>query len=81
MAWLMLLRVKFPLSFLFRREQSLQAQRERQDQAQRALVASLRAVGSLFAKLADMVETQRLKSAGFEEQEKFLERNSEKDRA
>ncbi len=67
--------MKFPL---FRRETSKQAIRERQDQAEKMLADGLRALGQLCAKLADLVDAQRLERAGYAEQEKFLERLDKK---
>lgn len=45
-----------------------------QDRAEKLLAESFRLLGQVCEKMADLVETQRLKRAGYEEQGKFLER-------
>jgi hypothetical protein len=62
------------LPALFRRENSNAALRERQDQVEKMFARSLRGLGTLLGKLADVVDNQRLKKNGFGPQEKFLER-------
>ncbi len=64
--------MKFPL--LFSRERSTAAAQARQAQAEKLLAESLRMLGQIFSKLADAVEAQRLERAGYERQEKYLER-------
>jgi hypothetical protein len=63
---------------LLRRDTSKEALQQRSDQMEKLLAESLRMMGQLFGKLADVVEQQRLNRAGYEEQEKFLERLDEK---
>ncbi|MBI3181476.1 MAG: hypothetical protein HYZ28_04980 [Myxococcales bacterium] len=68
--------MKFP-AFL-RRESSQAAMRERQGQFEKLVADSLRALSQAFSKLADAVDAQRLSRAGYEKQEKFLERMDQK---
>ena len=70
--------MKFPL--LFRKEGTSAAALARQDQAEKLISESLRLLGQVFTKLADAVEAQRLSRAGYEEQEKYLERTEQKKR-
>jgi hypothetical protein len=65
------------LPSLFRKESELTAQAA-QDRAEKLLVESFRLLSQLCSKVADMVEAQRLSRAGFEEQDKFLERMDRK---
>ena len=64
--------MKFPL--LFRRESSRQAQLEAQEQVEKLLAESMRTLGQLLSRAADMIESQRLNRAGYGQQERFLER-------
>lgn len=50
------------------------AARPAQERAEKALVEGLRALGRAFSRLADRVEAQRLTRAGYEQQDKYLER-------
>jgi hypothetical protein len=61
---------------LFRREDGPQvlSRPGPQEQAEKLLVESFRALASLCARLADYLEAQRLSRAGYERQGKFLER-------
>lgn len=52
--------------------------RERQGQFEKLVADSLRALSQAFSKLADAVDAQRLSRAGYEKQEKFLERMDQK---
>ena len=67
-----LVAMKFPQ--LFNREKTPEAAKEAQDRAEKMLAESLRALGQVFARLADFVESQRLARSGFETQGKYLER-------
>ncbi len=64
--------MKFPL--LFRREKSKQAQLEAQEQMEKLLTESMRTLGQLLTRAADLIESQRLSRSGYAEQERFLER-------
>jgi len=68
--------MKFPL--IFSREKSSVAARARQERLEKALSDSLRMLGQMCTKLADLVEAQRLSRAGYTEQERFLERTDRK---
>jgi hypothetical protein len=45
-----------------------------QDQAERMIAEGFRTMGQLLTRIADYIEGQRLRRAGYEEQGKFLER-------
>ncbi len=70
--------MKFPL--FFKRQSTSVASKNRQDQAEKLFAESLRMMGQVFGKLADVVEAQRLNRAGYEDQEKFLERTDKKEK-
>jgi hypothetical protein len=59
---------------LFKRETSDAARRERVEELERAVTQSLRTLASTFTTLANMIEQRRLQRAGYEKQERFLER-------
>ena len=61
---------------LFRRENSSAARREREDRMQKALSEGLRTMATMLSRAAQFVEERRLERAGFEKQERFLERTS-----
>jgi len=63
--------MKFPL--FFRRTDSI-ASRAAQEQAEKLLAEGLRFLGKLCARMADLVEAQRLSRAGYENQGQFLKR-------
>jgi hypothetical protein len=63
---------------LFGKENSKAALRERQDRIEKMLAESLRMLGQVCQKLADVVEQQRLQRSGYGPQEKFLERLDQK---
>jgi hypothetical protein len=65
--------VKFP-SLLRPVRERLLAPLGRADQAERLLVETFRTLGTLCTRLADMVESQRLTRAGYDQQGRFLER-------
>lgn len=67
--------MKFPQ--LFKRGKGGVSVQPTQDRAQKAFVDSLRALSRVFSKLADLVEKQRLERAGYEQQDKYLERLDE----
>ena len=64
--------VKFP-SLLRVRDRFL-APLGQTDQAERLLVETFRTLSTLCARLANMVESQRLTRAGYDRQDRFLER-------
>ena len=66
--------MKLPL--LFRRERTL-AKVDAQDQAERLLAESLRMLGQVCTKVADLVEAQRLERRGYSEQLHSLRRLDE----
>ncbi len=59
---------------LFRRETSDAARRERMEEVERQVTQSLRSIAGAFTSLANMIEQRRLQRAGYEKQERFLER-------
>jgi hypothetical protein len=63
--------MKFPL---FKRDGSKQVQLAAQEQIEKLLAESFRALGHLFTKTAELIEAQRLERTGYGEQERFLER-------
>ena len=63
---------------LFRRERSDAAKRERNHQIERTLTKSLRTLGGLLTQFADAIEQRRLQRAGYEKQERYLERTDGK---
>lgn len=62
-----------------RTENSVAARTERREQVERVLTQSLRSVGTLMTKLADLIERQRLQRGGYAPQERFLERDKPKE--
>jgi hypothetical protein len=68
--------MKFPL--IFSRKKDTVAARARQENLEKAISDSLRMLGQMCTKLADVVEAQRLSRAGYKEQERFLERTDRK---
>lgn len=66
---------------LFRRERSSVAAKEAQDRAEKLLAESFRLLSQVCTKMADLIETQRLQRAGYEPQEKYLERMDQKHKA
>ena len=69
---LRLVEMKFP--GLFKREKSSIAAREAQERAEKLLAESFRVLSQVCIRMADFIETQRLQRAGYEPQEKYLER-------
>ena len=65
-------RVKFP-SLLRVRDRFL-APLGQTDQAERLVVETFRTLSTLCSRLADLVESQRLNRAGYDRQDRFLER-------
>ncbi len=61
---------------LFRRERTL-AKVDAQDQAERLLAESLRMLGQVCTKVADLVEAQRLERRGYSQQLHSLRRLDE----
>jgi hypothetical protein len=66
--------MKLPL--LFRRDRTL-SKVDAQDQAEKLLAESLRLLGQACAKVADLIEAQRLERQGYSEQNHFLRRTDE----
>ena len=64
--------VKFP-SLLRVRDRFL-APLGQTDQAERLVVETFRTLSTLCSRLADLVESQRLNRAGYDRQDRFLER-------
>jgi hypothetical protein len=68
-------RMRLPLlSTLFGKESSTAARRERLEAMERVLSSTLRQLALTFTQVADAVEKRRLTRAGYEPQERFLER-------
>jgi hypothetical protein len=55
--------MKLPL--LFRRDRTVIKRADAQDQAEKVLAESLRMLGQVCSKVADLIETQRLERAGY----------------
>jgi hypothetical protein len=55
--------MKLPL--LFRRDRTVIKRADAQDQAEKLLAESLRMLGQVCARVADLIETQRLERAGY----------------
>ncbi|XXF79418.1 hypothetical protein P2318_06610 [Myxococcaceae bacterium GXIMD 01537] len=66
--------MKLPL--LFRRDRTL-AKADAQDHAEKVLAESLRMLGQVCSKVADLIEAQRLERQGFSQQNHFLRRTDE----
>jgi hypothetical protein len=64
--------MKVPL--LFRRDRSILKRRDAQDQMEKLIADSLRTLGQVCAKVADMIEAQRLERQGYSQQNDFLRR-------
>ncbi|MBK7860811.1 MAG: hypothetical protein IPJ65_19855 [Archangiaceae bacterium] len=62
------------LPLFFKRETSDAARRERVEGLERSVTKSLRGLATAFTQLANMIEQRRLSRAGYEKQERFLER-------
>lgn len=58
----------------FSKESNSIARRERQEQLERSMADGLRAMASLFQKVAERIEARRLSRNGYREQNGFLER-------
>jgi len=65
--------MKWP-GFLKRKETTDAAKRERREEVERAVTGSLRALATAFTQLANAIEQRRLSRAGYEPQERFLQR-------
>lgn len=64
---------------LFRKSPTtLAAKQNAQAQLEKLLAESLRTLGQLFTRLADVMEAERLERQGFGEQGRFLERLDQK---
>ncbi|HZH76608.1 MAG TPA: hypothetical protein VEY88_11275 [Archangium sp.] len=61
------------LTQLFRRDRTVIKRADAQDQAEKILAESLRLVGQVCTKVADLIETQRLERAGYS-QNTYLKR-------
>ncbi len=55
--------MKLPL--LFRRDRTVIKRADAQDQVEKMLAESLRVLGQVCSKVADIIETQRLERAGY----------------
>ncbi len=64
--------MKLPLPF--RDRGSTTVVRAAEDRTEKLLAEGLRLLGQFCAKMADLIEAQRLARAGYGEQDKFLER-------
>jgi hypothetical protein len=64
--------MKLPLPF--RDRGSTTVVRAAEDRTEKLLAEGLRLLGQFCAKMADLIEAQRLSRAGYGEQDKFLER-------
>jgi hypothetical protein len=64
--------MKLPL--LFRRDRTILKRPDAQDQVEKLLAESLRALGVVCSKVADLIETQRLSRQGYSQQQDFLRR-------
>ncbi len=64
--------MKLPLPF--RRDRSILKRPDAQDQLEKLLADSLRALGHVCAKVADVIEAQRLDRQGYSQQNDFLRR-------
>ncbi len=70
--------MKLPL--LFRRDRTVLKRPDAQDQVEKLLAGSLRTLGQVCSKVADLIETQRLARQGYAQQQDFLRRvDQEKD--
>ncbi len=64
--------MKLPLPF--RRDRSILKRPDAQDQVEKVLADSLRTIGQVCAKVADLIEAQRLQRQGYSQQNDFLRR-------
>ncbi|EAU63952.1 hypothetical protein STIAU_2208 [Stigmatella aurantiaca DW4/3-1] len=64
--------MKLPL--LFRRDKAIRQGEEPQAQMEKLLAESLRTLGQVCAKVADLIEAQRLERQGYSQQNHFLRR-------
>jgi hypothetical protein len=64
--------------FLFRRETSDAARRERAEALERRLADNFRAMAQLFQRAAERLEARRLQRQGLPPQERFLERSEKR---
>jgi hypothetical protein len=64
--------MKLPLPF--RRDRSVLTRPDAQDQVEKILADSLRTLGHVCSKVADLIEAQRLARQGYRQQQDFLRR-------
>ncbi len=64
--------MKLPLPF--RRARTILKRPDAQDRLEKALAGSLRKLGHVCAKVADLIEAQRLSRQGYTRQQDFLRR-------
>lgn len=64
--------MRFPA--LFQKDRSPVVSADAQDRAEKLLAETFRLLGQVCGKMADLIETQRLQRAGYEKQERYLER-------
>ena len=64
--------MKWPLPF--RRDKTILKRPDAKDQVEKILADSLRALGQICAKVADVIEAQRLERQGYSQQQDFLKR-------
>jgi hypothetical protein len=64
--------MKLPLPF--RRDRSILKRPDAQDQVEKVLADSLRTLGQVCSKVADLIEAQRLQRQGYSQQNDFLRR-------
>jgi hypothetical protein len=64
--------MKLPL--LFRRDRSILQRPDAKDRVEKLLARSLRTLGQVCAKVADVIEAQRLERQGYSQQNDFLRR-------
>lgn len=62
------------LPLLFRRDRTILKRPDTQDQVEKLLAESLRALGHVCSKVADLIETQRLSRQGYSQQQDTLRR-------
>ncbi|KFE67558.1 hypothetical protein [Hyalangium minutum] len=64
--------MKLPLPF--RRDPTIVKRPDAQDQVEKILADSLRVLGQVCSKVADLIEAQRLERQGYRQQQDFLRR-------
>lgn len=64
--------MKLPLPF--RRDRTILKRPDAQDQVEKVLADSLRVLGQVCSKVADLIEAQRLERQGYRQQQDFLRR-------